>query len=247
MSDESLTNINIPWHQFLRKEKWHSPKGRAIRDVIFGANDGMVTTLGFVMGVYGAIQDHRIILITGIAELCAGTISMAFGAYLSVKSQQEFFQQQIEKEKQEIEETPEMEKDEVREIYRAKGFEGEELEMVVRRMTQDKKVWLWCMLEEELGLVVETIDNPIRSALITGISFALGALPPLIPYLFFAGRTALVSSVILSIISLFAIGAGKTFLTKKNALKSGLEILSFGLIAALAGYFIGWAVAHFVV
>lgn len=233
-----------PWHRFLRKEDWHSPWGRAIRELIFGANDGLITTLGFVMGVYGAVHDHRLILITGFAEVAAGAFSMFFGAYLSSKSQREFFEREIEREKREIEEFPEKEKDEVREIYRAKGFEGKDLEMIVRKLTQDKRVWLWCMLEEELGLIVESVEGPVRAALIVGSSFVAGAIPPLLPYIFLEGRSALIVSGILAVIGLFVIGAGKTFITKKNPLKSGIEVIFIGLLAAFVGYFIGRFASH---
>src|SRR3989338_4659463 len=131
---------------FYRDEAWHSPGGRAIREVVFGFNDGMVSTVGFVVGVAAALSDPRIVLITGLAEVMAGGFSMFFGSYLSTKNQREFFEQEIERERYEIREMPEKEREEIRRIYEAKGFKGGDLEMVVNHITSDNNVWLKCMM-----------------------------------------------------------------------------------------------------
>src|SRR3989338_7446533 len=147
-------------HAPYREEAWHSSRGRAIREVVFGGNDGLVTTLGFLMGVYGAINDQRIIIIAGIAEAAAGALSMATGAYLSSKAEREHYEREMRREILEMREMPEQEREEVRRIYRAKGFVGAELEMVVERITANPRVWLKMMMEEELGLIAEPADAP---------------------------------------------------------------------------------------
>ncbi|MCM8794941.1 MAG: VIT1/CCC1 transporter family protein [Candidatus Omnitrophica bacterium] len=220
-------------------EAWHSPKGRAIREVIYGATDGIVTSLGFVIGVFGALHDSRIILITGIAGASAGALSMGFSAYISSKSQTEFFLAEIGREQREMVEMPDKEKDEVRKIYRAKGFRGPELEMVVQRITADPSVWLRCMMEEELGLIVESFDKPWFVGVITAASYAAGAFLPIIPYAFLPAPSAFPWSIALSVGILFGLGAGKTKLTRTSPLKSGLELMTIGLLAALVGYLIG--------
>ena len=220
-------------------EAWHSTKGRAIREVIYGATDGIVTSLGFVIGVYGALHDSRIVLITGIAGATAGSLSMGFSAYISSKSQTEFFLAEIERERREIQETPDKEKEEIRKIYRAKGFHGEDLEMVVRQITKNPTVWLRCMMEEELGLIVESIDNPWLVGIVTALSYLSAAFLPIIPYTLRSPTAAFPWSVGISVLALFGLGAGKTGLTHTPPLKSGLELMAIGLLSALVGYGIG--------
>ncbi len=220
-------------------EAWHSPQGRAIREVIYGSTDGLVTSLGFVIGVFGALHDSRIILITGIAGATAGALSMGFSAYISSKSQSEFFLAEIDRERREMREMPNKEREEVRKIYRAKGFKGEELEMVVRRITSDPKVWLRCMMEEELGLIVETFDTPWMVGAITAASYTLAAFLPILPYVWKIPDQAFIWSVGISVAVLFGLGAAKTKLTKLSPWRSGFELMTIGLISAGVGYAIG--------
>ena len=220
-------------------EAWHSPKGRAIREVIYGATDGLVTSLGFVIGVFGALHDNRIILITGIAGASAGAFSMGVSAFVSSKSQSEFFLAEVERERREILEMPEKERDEVRKIYRAKGFEGEDLERVVRTITSNPKVWLRCMMEEVVGLVAQSFDRPWVVGAVTAASYLLSAFMPIFPYALTVPSMAFSWSVGISVAALFGLGAGKTWLTRTSPWKSGLELIAIGVIAAFVGYWIG--------
>ncbi len=220
-------------------EEWHSPKGKIIREVIYGATDGIVTSLGFVIGVLGALQDSRIILITGIAGASAGALSMGFSAYISSKSQAEFFLAEIKRESREMAEMPDKEREEIRKIYRAKGFKGDELELVVKRITSNPAVWLRCMMEEELGLIVEAFDTPWIIGAITAVSYVAGAFLPIIPYAVRSPSSAFPWSLAVSVCALFALGAGKTMLTKTSPWKSGFEMMGIGLISAFVGYLIG--------
>jgi len=220
-------------------ETWHSTRGRAIREVIYGATDGLVTSLGFVIGVFGALRESRIILITGIAGASAGALSMGFSAYISSKSQKEFFLAEIERERREMQEMPEKEREEVRKIYRAKGFKGQDLEMVVDRITSNPTVWLRCMMEEELGLIMESFDVPWFVGAVTMASYLAAAFLPIIPFGVLPPAAAFPISVGGSVLTLFGLGAGKTWLTRTPPLKSGLELTGIGLIAALVGYAIG--------
>ena len=220
-------------------EAGHSPKGKAIREVVYGATDGLVTSLGFVIGVFGALHDSRIILITGIAGASAGSFSMGFSAYLSSKSQAEFFLAEIDRERKEMKEMPDKEKEEIRKIYRAKGFHGNELEMVVNRITSNPSVWLRVMMEEELGLLVESFENPWIVGLVTAASYGAAAFLPILPYAATLPQQAFLWSVGISIAALFTLGAGKTHWTRLSPWRSGLEITGVGLIAALVGYCIG--------
>ena len=234
------------YHHQYHDETWHTPRGRVIRELVFGANDGLVTTIGFLAGVTGALADRRTILIATGAEIVAGTISMAAGAYISTKSQRDFFETEIAREKWEMEHMPEMEKQEIRDIYTDLGFEPDEVEMIVRRVTSDKDLWLRFMMREELGIIQEQFDDPIRSGALMGGAFIVGALPPLIPYLLIptVGR-AFGVAIIVALVTLFAIGVGRTRVTKGGWMKSGLEIMILGSLAALIGYGLGTLVSFF--
>lgn len=225
-------------------EEWHTPKGRAIREVVFGINDGLITTLGFLAGVTSSIQDHRIILLAAMAEIVAGAISMASGAYISSKSQRDFFQHEIARERREIEEDPEHEKHEIRQIYAERGFSEDEIAMLIRRITSDKDQWLRFMLKEELGLGQEAFENPLRVGLTMGLSFLIGSVIPVLPYLFTSGGTALLISTVASIVFLFAAGAIRSRITKLNWVRSGFEMLIIGMTAALIGYLLGLVVLN---
>jgi vacuolar iron transporter family protein len=220
-------------------EEWHTPKGRAIREVVFGTNDGLITTLGFLAGVTGAISDKNTILLAAIAELVAGAFSMASGAYISSKSQIEYFQKEIAREKREIEEDPEHEKQEIWEIYKGRGFSDEEIAILINRITADKNLWLRFMLREELGLGDEAWENPIKVGLTMGGSFLIGSVIPILPYFFLQPGPALVTATIASLVFLFCLGAFKTRITKSGWLKSGIEMLAIGTASALVGYLVG--------
>jgi len=228
-------------------EDWHTPKGRAIREVVFGMNDGLVTTIGFLAGVTSSIAQARYILLAGMAEIVAGAISMALGAYLATKSQREFFHSEIEREKWEIDKMPEKEAEEIREIYGGMGFTRPEQEMIVNRVTQDKDVLLRFMKREELGLFDEHLDEPTQVALTMGLSFVAGAVPPILPYFFMGDpRRAMWTAIVVSLGFLFFVGAMKTRLTKANALRSGTETTILGVAACAVGYLLGWLAEKFI-
>ena len=222
-------------------EDWHTPKGRAIREIIFGMNDGLVTTIGFLAGVTGSISQGRYILLAGMAEVVAGAVSMGIGAYLATKSQQEFFDSEIEQEKWEIEKMPEKEAEEIRDIYGKMGFTPSEQDMIVNRVTSDKELLLRFMKREELGLIDEHRDDPVQVALTMGGSFFVGCLPPIIPYFFLGDpHSAIWVAILFSVVFLFLAGAAKTRLTKVKPLRSGLETMILGILASSVGYGLGW-------
>jgi predicted membrane protein (TIGR00267 family) len=228
-------------------EDWHTPKGRAIREVIFGMNDGLVTTIGFLAGVTSSISQGRYILLAGMAEIVAGAISMAIGAYLATKSQREFFHSEVEQEKREIEEMPEKEAQEIREIYGRMGFSHSEQDMIVNRVTSSKELLLRFMKREELGLIDEHLDEPVQVGLIMGSSFFVGSLPPILPYFFFRSPdSAIWAAILFSVLFLFFAGVVKTRLTKVKPLRSGLETTFLGILACAVGYGLGWLAEKFI-
>jgi predicted membrane protein (TIGR00267 family) len=228
-------------------EEWHTPKGRAIREIIFGMNDGLVTTIGFLAGVTSSISEGRYILLAGIAEVVAGAISMSIGGYLATKSQREFFQSEVEREKWEIEKMPEKEAQEIRDIYGEMGFSRSEQEMIVNRVTSDKELLLRFMKREELGLIDEHLDEPLQVAVIMGLSFVVGSLPPILPYFFaHSPHSAIGVAVLVSVLFLFLTGVMKTRLTKVRPLRSGLETTLLGVFACGVGYGLGWLAEKFI-
>lgn len=229
---------------FSRKEtdhhhEKHIPGGRIIRHLVFGANDGLVATFAVVSGVHGAVESSTIIIVAGLAELIGGAISMALGAYLSVKSTFEYYEGERKKELYEMEYFPEKEEQEIREIYRAKDFEGQLLEDIVSHICSDKDRWLNIMMREELNISMEDDIAPIPSAFATGLSYVVGSAMPTLPYVLWDISTAFFLSILLTISTLFLVGAGKTFLTGKKWWISGLEAVIIGALAGTATYTIG--------
>ncbi|MCC7202852.1 MAG: VIT1/CCC1 transporter family protein [Nitrospirae bacterium] len=227
-------------HKRYHDEDWHTPKGRQIREVVFGMNDGLVSTVGFVAGVTGSINNSRIVFLTGMAAMIAGAVSMFLGAYLASKSQKEFFEREIEREKREIIESPEKERQEIRDIFTDHGFTEDEVEMIVHRVTSDKDRWIKFMMRDELGIVDEDFDNPVKVGVIMGISFIIGGLPLIFPFAFIHDSMgALKFSIALALAILLGLGIGKTVLTRTHWLKSSAETVLLGSLAAGIGYIFG--------
>ncbi len=217
-------------------ESMHIPGGNIVRELVFGANDGLVAAFAVASGVNGAGVRSNIIFIAGMAELIGGTISMALGAYLSTKSQIEYYRGEMNREGYEVDNFPEVEKQEIREIYISKGFKGEILEKIVSHVTADKSRWVDIMMQEELGLSLDQTMSPMKSGVATGLAYAFGALMPILPYLFMRPTLGLVASGILTLTVLFGVGAAKTIVTGKNSMRSGFESMAIGGLAAVATY-----------
>lgn len=227
-------------HKRYHDEDWHTPRGRQIREVVFGMNDGLVSTVGFVSGVTGSINNSRIILFTGMAAMLAGAVSMFLGAYLASKSQIEFFEREIEREKREIAEYPEKERQEIRDIFTDHGFTEDEVEMIVHRVTSDKDRWIKFMMRDELGIVDEDFESPVKAGVIMSASFITGGLPLILPYLFISeSLSALKLSILIALVILLGLGIGKTVITKTHWLKSSAETVLLGSVAAGVGYIFG--------
>jgi predicted membrane protein (TIGR00267 family) len=223
----------------LNREAWHTAGGGAVRELVFGVNDGLVSTLSLVSGVAGAAVQQSVVLLAGVAGLLSGAISMAAGAYISTKSQREVYEAQVSREREELLLEPEEEKDELRTLYRLKGYSVEEADRLVDCISQNEELMLESLVRDELGLMPETFPNPWRTGLQSGGAFVAGALVPLMGYLFFSRMTATLVSVAISIVALFLIGVLKTLFTGLPWLRSGLEMVLIGLFATVTTYLIG--------
>ena len=225
-------------------EAGHIPGGRSLRDLVFGANDGLVAAFAVVSGVHGAAVSRHIVLLAGLAELIGGTIAMGLGAFLAAKSEREFILGERAREEQEIKEFPEEEVKEVRTIFQRKGFRGAALEQMVAHVTADPVFWVDTMMTEELGLSIYPSVTPVRSGLVVAGAYALGALFPVLPYaLPLAVAAAFPASIALTIAALFLAGALKTTMTGRPWLRSGLETALIGALAAAATYLAGHLIA----
>jgi VIT1/CCC1 family predicted Fe2+/Mn2+ transporter len=222
--------------------------GNALRAAVLGANDGLVSNLSLVMGVAGASLSSGSILVTGLAGLLAGAGSMALGEWLSVQSSRELYERQLAVEAAELAEIPEEEEAELALIYQAKGLSTDQAQEVARRVMRTPESALDTLAREELGIDPEALGGSAWEAALTSfVLFAVGAIVPVLPYLWLEGTSALVASLVSSTVALFVIGAGITLLTGKGLWMSGGRQVIFGLAAAAltfgVGRLIGAAVA----
>ena len=214
--------------------------GNALRAAVLGANDGLVSNASLVMGVAGAELAGRSILVTGLAGLMAGALSMALGEWLSVQSARELYTHQIGIERDELEASPQEETEELALIYQAKGLPPEQARAMAERLMADPTTALDTLAREELGIDPEELGGSAWVAAGTSfVLFALGAIIPVAPYFFVEGLTAVMASIILSMIGLFGIGAAITVITGRNALVSGLRQVLFGVAAAAITFGVG--------
>lgn len=217
----------------------HLSESSAIRDFVFGFGDGINTSLGIAAGVGGADVSSNIIILAALVGMFTGAKAMAVQNYLATKSHRELLKSEIAREEWEIENKPEFERKEVEEIYKEKGFSGKELEMVVNKITSDKKVWLDTMLTEELKLNVDVVGSPIKSALRMFGAFLIGGILPIIPFFFLQGYVALIIAIGISLATSFLVGAVKSKIAETNIIKGGLEMAGLGTGIALVGFGIG--------
>lgn len=219
----------------------------SIRNVIYGVNDGLTATLGVLAGVGGATIDPNVVLVGGLAAMTASGVSMAGGAYLATKSQREIYEDQLAIAAAEIEAMPEIEREELKRIYRAKGLTEREAETIVDRITGDKAIWLETQAREELGLDAGQFENPTREAAVAGVATIFGGLIPVLGYLLaraVAGSSSFLALLITAVICigcLFLMGSARSFFTGKNALRSGLEMTLVGSVVAVITYGVGVA------
>jgi VIT1/CCC1 family predicted Fe2+/Mn2+ transporter len=214
--------------------------GNALRAAVLGANDGLVSVLSLVMGVAGANLPSHTILITGLAGLLAGAISMALGEWLSVQSSRELYSKQIAIEQAEIAASPQEEIEELSLIYQSRGIEESKAHMLATAIMSDQTSALDTLAREELGIDPEELGGSAWQAAITSfLLFALGAIVPVFPFIFFAGMTAVFVSIVAAVIGLFAIGAATSLFTGRSVLFSGMRMVVFGLAAAAVTFTIG--------
>jgi VIT1/CCC1 family predicted Fe2+/Mn2+ transporter len=215
----------------------HIRESNYIRDLVFGFGDGV----NIVAGVGGAIIAADVVILAALIGMFTGAKAMAVQNYLAVKSQREILESEIRREEYEMQTIPDKEREEIEDIYRAKGFEGEELTSIVSKITSNKDVWLKTMLTEELGLNLEIVGNPLKGALVMLGSFLLGGILPIIPYFavkagLMSSITAIIIAIVISVASSFIVGALKGRMAKKSWIRGGIEMAGLGTGIALVGW-----------
>jgi len=240
---------HISSDNLVRFEKKHrSVGGNALRAAVLGGNDGLVSNFSLVMGIAGATSGQSEVLLAGLAGLLAGALSMALGEWISVKSSQELYENQMDLEMEELETNPEGEEKELALIYMTKGIPETQAIQMAKEIMLDKGQAHEILVREELGINVDEMKGSAMEAAVTSfILFAIGAILPVIPFFFIGGMMAIFLSATLSAIGLFIIGAAITLFTGKNVFFSGLRQVAFGLFAAAItfgiGHFIGVSIA----
>ena len=213
--------------------------GGNLRAAVFGVNDGLVSNASLILGVAGASADPNVVLLSGIAGLCAGAFAMASGEYVSVRSQREFFEHQIGLERDELEQYPDAEAQELALIYEAKGLPLKEATRLARRIIADPEHALDTLAREELGLNPDELGSPWGAAISSFLSFAAGALLPLSPFILAPGPRALPIAIAITALTLFGVGALLSLFTGRNTLYSGARMLLLGTLAGGITYLVG--------
>ena len=211
-----------------------------LAEVILGGQDGLVNTLGVILGVAAATNDPRIVLAAGMAATFAESVSMGAVAYTSTLAENDLYKSEKEREYRHIRLVPELEVEEIRKVYASKGFEGEILEKIVEVITSNPDVWVEVMMSEEHQLTPpDRRGGAIKSALVVGIAAIVGSLIPLAPFFLVPVGMSMILAIVISALTLFAVGAYKARITVGHPGKSGLEMAVIGTLSALVGYGVG--------
>jgi len=218
----------------------HGHRSR-LAEVILGGQDGLVNVLGVILGVAAASGDRRLVLAAGLAAAIAESVSMAAVAFTSKRAEAALFQREATRERRHFHRVPEVEREEVRELYRRKGFQGALLEKIVQTITADEEVWLAVMMAEEHQLQPVSLRRALGAALVVGLSAIAGSLLPLAPYLVLGVTAAGWASVGLAAVALFAFGALRARWTVGRPWRAGVELAVIGIASAAAGYLVGAA------
>jgi predicted membrane protein (TIGR00267 family) len=215
----------------------HLQSSDLLRDIVIGMSDGLTVPFALAAGLSGAVVSSGIIVIAGIAEICAGSIAMGLGGYLAGKTEQDHYNSELKREYDEVERVPEMEKQEVRDFFKQIGLSEEVQQKASEEIAKDKKQWVDFMMKYELGLDEPHPKRAAKSALNIGLSYIVGGIIPLSPYFFINNSTeALKISVIATLICLFVFGYFKSKMTGVNAFRGAIKVTLIGAIAAAAAF-----------
>jgi vacuolar iron transporter family protein len=216
-----------------------------IRELVFGVQDGLISTVGLLAGVQGATESTAVVIITGLTAMFSGAISMAAGSYLSSSAEKEIFDKELREAEILAEKEPYLAAEGLLKALNQEGLPREQSYSIVKLLLRQQEVFLRTFQEKVFGLGSAEINRPLQAALVMAASFVMGALIPIVPYFLLKGTAALYLSIALSALTLFAVGVLKGRLAGKSQLRSGMQFFSIAVSAALTGYLIGLAVQYF--
>lgn len=215
-------------------------EGRArVREFVFGIQDGLISTVGLLAGIHGATESNIVVLLTGLTAMFAGAISMAAGSYLSSSAEKEIFDKELSEAQRLAAREPYIAAEGLMTALGQEGLSKEQSYRAVKLLAQEETVFLRTFQEKVFGLGAAEINRPLQAAVVMGISFVVGAIIPLFPYVLLAGIEALYLSVSFASLTLFAVGVFKGHLAAKPLFRSGLEFFFIAVGAAVLGYLIG--------
>jgi VIT1/CCC1 family predicted Fe2+/Mn2+ transporter len=221
-------------------------EGRArFREFVFGVQDGLISTVGLLAGIQGATESNAVVIVSGLTAMFAGAISMAAGSYLSSSAEKEIFDKELREAEVLAEKEPYLVAEGLLKALNQEGLAREQSYGIVKLLLQQQGAFLRTFQEKVFGLGSAEINRPMQAALVMAVSFIVGALVPILPFLIVKGAAALYVSIILSAAALFAVGVFKGLLAGTSPIASGLQFFAIAVGAALAGYLIGMAVQHF--
>ena len=221
------------------RERWRVARLGRLREVVFGAQDGLLSTVALVTGVAVAVENQTTVLVAGLAAALPGMLSMATGAFLGSRAEQDVQRAEIEREARELEENPAEELAELVVLYQREGKTYQEARHLADEISQDKDLWLRTLVEKELGISPDDTTNPLKDALTMGIAFILGAIVPIMPHFFLEGGLAITISIASALTGLFILGVGKGRLVQRSPFLQGMEILIIGAISSAVGFGLG--------
>lgn len=216
-----------------------------IREFVFGIQDGLISTVGLLAGVQGAIENNVVVIITGLTAMFSGAISMAAGSYLSSGAQKEIFDKEISEAEKLAEREPYLAAEGLLKALGEEGLSRAQSYQMVKVLIQQRNVFLRTFQEKVFGLGSAEINQPLQAALIMGLSFILGAIIPIVPYMILSGINAFYVSSLLGGVTLFAVGAFKGVLAGQSPFHSGGKFFLIAVSAAGAGYGMGVVVQYF--
>jgi len=221
-----------PWHRGVKAGGW-------LRNIVYGFNDGLTANFGLVMGVLGASVSDKTVLLAGFAGLLADALSMAASGYLAARSEQQVREHHLALERAELRFMPEEERQELAHYFVQKGLTTKEAASAAGRLMQDPQTALTELAREELGIDPNAEESPLQEGIVTGIATGLGAVIPILPFLFLSGAAAVWTAIIISMIGHFVVGAGRAVFTGRPALQSGFDMFVVGMGVALVTYVLG--------
>jgi len=221
------------------RERWRVARLGRIREVVFGAQDGLLSTVALVTGVAVAVDNQTTVLVAGLAAALPGMLSMGTGAFLGSRAEQDVQRAEIAREAQELEDNPAEELAELVVLYQREGKTYQEARHLADEIAEDKELWLRTLVEKELGISPDDTSSPVKDALTMGIAFILAATIPILPHFFLEGGAAISVSIAAALTGLFILGVGKGRLVQRSPFFQGLEILTIGAISAGIGFGLG--------